>query len=132
MSKSIKIPDTLTRIEVTVNGRTYSYKGGATVTVPDEVAALLEGNEAGKTKGVRASALDEALAGITADAATLDADVKSLKGRVTALDAADTGEVDLLKGRVTALDDAETGEIALLKGRVSALEDDDTTPAAGG
>lgn len=45
MSKSITIPSGLgSRITVIINGVSYVYKPGDTVTVPDEVAALFEGN----------------------------------------------------------------------------------------
>lgn len=42
MAKTVKIPDDTTRFEVIINNRIYSYKGGAEVEVPDEVAALIE------------------------------------------------------------------------------------------
>lgn len=99
MSKSIKIPDTLTRIEVTVNGKTYVYKGGATVTVPDEVAALLERNAANAPSGVRTSAEDEKLADITGAVAGVKADVEGLRA-----------DVEGLETRVAALEDDGTEE----------------------
>lgn len=46
MSKTITIPDDLTRLEVEINGVHYTYTGGETVEVPDEVAALLQNNAA--------------------------------------------------------------------------------------
>lgn len=45
MSKTVTIPSDVSRMEITINNKTYVYQGGATVTVPDEVAALLESNE---------------------------------------------------------------------------------------
>jgi len=48
MAKTIKIPDDVTRLEVTINGKTYTYEGGATVSVPDEVAELIATNEANR------------------------------------------------------------------------------------
>lgn len=46
MSKTIRIPtDKGSRIVVTINKEKYIYEAGDTVTVPDEVAALLESNE---------------------------------------------------------------------------------------
>ena len=45
MSKQITIPsDKGSRVYVTINNTNYVYKAGDTVTVPDEVAALFEGN----------------------------------------------------------------------------------------
>ena len=46
MAKTITIPGDVTRMEITLNGKTYVYAGGATVSVPDEVAALIAANEA--------------------------------------------------------------------------------------
>lgn len=51
MSKTVTIPSDVSRMEITINDKTYTYAGGATVTVPDEVAALLSDNE--KHVGVR-------------------------------------------------------------------------------
>lgn len=45
MSKTVTIPSDVSRMEITINDKTYTYAGGATVTVPDEVAALLMQNE---------------------------------------------------------------------------------------
>lgn len=42
MSKSIKIPDTMNPFVVILNGKKYVYEAGATETVPDEVAELIE------------------------------------------------------------------------------------------
>ena len=53
MSKTVTIPADLSRIEITINGVQYTYKGGETVTVPDEVAALLETNAANRPSGTR-------------------------------------------------------------------------------
>ena len=44
MSKTVTIPSDVSRLEVEINRVHYSYKGGDTVTVPDEVAALLADN----------------------------------------------------------------------------------------
>ena len=46
MSKTITIPSDLTRLEVEINGVHYTYTGGETVEVPDDVAALLQNNAA--------------------------------------------------------------------------------------
>lgn len=54
MPKTVTIPAYLSRMEITINNHTYSYAGGATVTVPDEVAALIESNEANRPSGMRA------------------------------------------------------------------------------
>lgn len=40
--KTITIPSDSTRYVVSVNGRVYVYKGGETVSVPDEVAEVIE------------------------------------------------------------------------------------------
>lgn len=53
--KTVKIPENVTRLEVAINGRTYVYKGGTTVSVPDEVAELLSANAAEAPSGVRAT-----------------------------------------------------------------------------
>lgn len=46
MAKTITIPsDRGSRVTVTLNGTTYTYAAGATVSVPDAVAALFESNE---------------------------------------------------------------------------------------
>lgn len=62
MSKQITIPsDNGTPVVVVLNGVKYSFAAGDTVTVPDEVAALFESNEAnGVTYGRRAVAPLEA------------------------------------------------------------------------
>lgn len=117
MSKTITIPsDGGSRVYVTINGRNYVFTAGETVTVPDEVAALLADNLAIKPKGTRETAQDEALAGVTAKISGIETDVSELEGDVDALDT-----------RVSALDTPETGEIDLLKARVTALE-----PETGG
>ena len=48
MSKTVTIPSDVTRMEIHINEEVYVYTGGATVTVPDDVAALLEANAANK------------------------------------------------------------------------------------
>ena len=53
--KTVKIQENVTRLEVTINSKTYVYKGGTTVSVPDEVAALLSANAAEAPSGVRAT-----------------------------------------------------------------------------
>ena len=53
--KTVKIPENETRLEVAINGRTYVYTGGTTVSVPDEVAELLSANAAEAPSGVRAT-----------------------------------------------------------------------------
>ena len=44
MSKTVTIPSDVTRMEIHINEEVYIYAGGSTVTVPDDVAALLEMN----------------------------------------------------------------------------------------
>lgn len=58
MSKTITIPADVSRMEITINNKTYVYQGGATVSVPDEVAALIAANEANKPSGVQADIYD--------------------------------------------------------------------------
>lgn len=58
MSKTITIPADVSRMEITINNKTYTYQGGATVTVPDEVAALIAANEANKPSGVQEDVYD--------------------------------------------------------------------------
>lgn len=53
MSTTITIPSDVTRLEVEINGRHYTYQGGATVSVPDEVAALINNNLANKPTETR-------------------------------------------------------------------------------
>lgn len=62
MSKQITIPsDNGTPVIVYLNGVKYTYTAGDTVTVPDEIAALFEGNAGnGVTHGRRAVAPLEA------------------------------------------------------------------------
>ncbi len=46
MSKTVTIPsDKGNPVTVVINRRKYTYKAGTTVSVPDEVAALLEAND---------------------------------------------------------------------------------------
>lgn len=44
MSKTVTIPMSPSPYVVTINNTRYEYKAGATVSVPDEVAALIEAN----------------------------------------------------------------------------------------
>lgn len=53
MSKTVTIPSDVTRMEIIINEKTWTFAGGATVTVPDEVAALIATNAANKPKGKR-------------------------------------------------------------------------------
>ena len=50
MSKSVKIPSDYQDFTVVINNTVYTYKGGTTQTVPDEVAAVIENYNAGKPK----------------------------------------------------------------------------------
>lgn len=45
MSKVVKIPDCSNPFEVIINNNKYRYPAGATVEVPDEVAAIIEAHE---------------------------------------------------------------------------------------
>lgn len=62
MAKTITIPSNRgSRVSVKLNGVTYTYAAGETVSVPDEVAALFESNdEQAVTYGRRATAPLEA------------------------------------------------------------------------
>lgn len=53
MAKTVTIPADVSRMEITINNKTYVYQGGATVSVPNEVAALIENNAANKPGGTR-------------------------------------------------------------------------------
>lgn len=53
MSTTITIPSDVTRLEVEINGKHYTYQGGATVSVPDEVAALINDNLANRPTETR-------------------------------------------------------------------------------
>ena len=53
MAKTVTIPADVSRMEITINNKTYTYPGGATVSVPDEVAALIAANQANKPGGTR-------------------------------------------------------------------------------
>ncbi|MBR5093884.1 MAG: hypothetical protein IK095_02195 [Oscillospiraceae bacterium] len=53
MAKKVKIPGNVTRLEIVINGVSYVYKGGQTVSVPDEVADLLENNSLNAPSGTR-------------------------------------------------------------------------------
>lgn len=48
MAKTVTIPADVTRMEITINNKTYVYQGGATVSVPNEVASLIENNAKNK------------------------------------------------------------------------------------
>jgi hypothetical protein len=82
MSKTITIPsDRGSRIIVDINGVEYVYAAGATVTVPDEVAACIADAVAMKPGGHRESKFDEAH--------------ESLEARVEALEAGGGGGSEL-------------------------------------
>ncbi len=105
MSKSITIPaDRGSRITVRINGVEYTYAAGATVTVPNEVAACIANMLANDPGGTRQSAKDELLAGVTADIGGLEDDLEALDTRVTALDDEGGGAIALLDARATALE----------------------------
>ena len=53
MSKTITIPADVSRMEIIINEKTWTFAGGATVTVPDEVADLIANNAANKPSGKR-------------------------------------------------------------------------------
>jgi hypothetical protein len=95
MAKSIKIPDDRgSRITVWINGVEYVYAAGATVTVPDEVAAAIADMLAMDPSGVRETALEEAMEGYTGEIGNINAEL----GQV----AADVEELKN-KGGVTVL-----------------------------
>ena len=51
MSKQVVIPsDSKPTLKLTINNKVYEYTAGATVTVPDEVAELIEHIESAKPK----------------------------------------------------------------------------------
>ena len=53
MSKTVTIPSDVSRMEIIINEKTWTFAGGATVTVPDEVAALIATNASNKSQGKR-------------------------------------------------------------------------------
>lgn len=60
MAKTITIPTDLgyeNQMVLTINGKTYSYTPGDTVSVPDEVAALIADMERQQPSGTRAPAI---------------------------------------------------------------------------
>ena len=80
MAKSIIIPaDRGSRITVWINGVEYVYAAGATVTVPDEVAAAIADMLAMDPSGTRESALGEALNQVNQEITEIAADVEDLK-----------------------------------------------------
>lgn len=98
MSKSIVIPTNRgSRITVTLNGVIYTYQAGATATVPDAVADIIERFCAdpvstAKTAGDQLAEIEEA--------------IDALDTRLTALDDETDGAVPALDARVTALEEA--------------------------
>ena len=118
MSKTIKIPeDRGSRVIVVINGVTYVYKAGITVTVPDEVAAAIAIGEDMKPKPGNDMSQQQ----------QIDELRKSLKEMQIDLDTVSEAVEDL-DDRMDAVDTPETGELALLDARVTALEQEDTTP----
>lgn len=96
MSKSITIPsDRGSRITVVINGVTYVYQAGATVTVPDEVAAAIANMLAMDPGGTRKTMLDEMLEGVNGDIDDVKEDISDIKD-----------DIDALDERVTALEEA--------------------------
>lgn len=53
MAKTVTIPSYASWLHVLINGKLYTFKGGQTVSVPDEVAALLAANEQEAPAGER-------------------------------------------------------------------------------
>lgn len=53
MSKTVTIPSNVNWLEICLNGKRFNYQGGATVSVPDEVADLLSNNQKNEPSGVR-------------------------------------------------------------------------------
>lgn len=102
MSKSITIPSNRgSRITVKINETEYVYAAGATVTVPDEVAAQIADMIANDPGGTRETATDELLAGVAKDiddlkdaVGDLEDAVDDLDDRVTALEGDDTPAAD--------------------------------------
>lgn len=137
--KTITIPEDSTRLVVVINGTTYVYAAGETVSVPDEVAAaIMESQDLKPRTGGDTSEADKIadlnakIKALTRTMATIADDVDVLDGRVDALDDETTGAVPALDGRVDALDTPETGAIALLDARVTALETAQNGGGGGG
>lgn len=96
MSTSITIPsDRGSRITVVINGVTYVYQAGATVTVPDEVAAAIANMLAMDPGGTRKTMLDEMLEGVNGDIDDVKEDISDIKD-----------DIDAIDERVTALEEA--------------------------
>lgn len=96
MSTSITIPsDRGSRITVVINGVTYVYQAGATVTVPDEVATAIANMLAMDPGGTRKSMRDEMLEGVSGDIDDVKEDIDDIKD-----------DIDALDERVTALEEA--------------------------
>lgn len=112
MSRSIVIPsDRGSRITVVINGKEYVYAAGATVTVPDEVAAVIADMLAMDPGGTRGTANEELLAGVEEEIAGVAGDLATLDGKVDGLDT-----------RLTALDDETDGIVPDHETRITALE----------
>ena len=103
MSKSITIPsDRGSRITVVINGMTYVYQAGATVTVPDEVAAAIANMLAMNPGGTRKTMLDEMLEGVSGDIDDVKEDISDIKDDIDDI----KDDIDALDERVTALEEA--------------------------
>ena len=115
MSKTITIPsDRGSRIIVDINGVEYVYAAGATVTVPDEVAACIADAVAMKPGGHRESAFEEEMANIMGGIGEAAAAITSLDSRVDALEenqlpAYESTDVDKVLTLVTSGDDVVPG-----------------------
>ena len=112
MAKTITIPTNKGNpVQVVINGKRYKYTAGASISVPDEVAALFDDNKANEpVTGGDTTDLEKIEA--------LDAKIGTLAGRVSAAD----GEIDGLDERLTALDDEDTGIVPDHEARIKALE----------
>lgn len=118
MAKTIKIPeDRGTRVIVVINGKTYVYEAGDTVTVPDEVAAAIQNGEDmkfipgdDKSIGDQIAELKKALKETQLDLETVSGAVEDLEERMDDVDTPETGELAKLDARVTALEEAAPGE----------------------
>lgn len=117
MAKTITIPTNKGNpVQVVINGKRYKYTAGASVSVPDEVAALFDDNKANEpVTGGDTTDLEKIEA--------LDTKIGTLAGRVSAAE----GEIDGLDVRLTTLDDEDTGIVPDHEARIKVLED-----AAGG
>lgn len=103
MSKSITIPsDRGSRITVKVNGREYTYPAGASVTVPDEVAAAIENMLAMDPGGVRKSADAAFLEGVEKEIDGVRDDIREVSDDIKEMEES----IDDLDKRVTALEEA--------------------------